>query len=283
MTYLITGATGGLGGYALRSLQQLVPPTEIYALARNEKKAETLKSQGVQVRLGDYADPASLDAAFTGIDRILFISGAPGNRQQEHQNVVDAAKKAGVSFIAYTSFAQADKVNNMLSADHQFTEKIITGSGIAHAFLRNNWYLENETTLLKAATSTGELPFAAGDATVGWALKREYAEAAARVLAGKQEYPAVIELSGKPVTYTQLAAAVGEATGKTVEAKPLDDDAFVQALIALHLPEGAAKGLLGVQQLIRAGDLQVESHDFEDILGKPLTPLTDAVKEVLGL
>ena len=283
MTFLITGATGGLGGYALQSLQGLVPASQIYALARNEQKAQTLKAKGVQVRLGDYADEASLEAAFEGVDRILFVSGAPGNRQQEHRNVVNAAKKAGVSFIAYTSFAQADKVNNMLSTDHQFTEKIIAESGIAHAFLRNNWYLENETTLLKAAVSSGELPFAAGEATVGWALKREYAEAAAQVLAGKRTFPAVIELSGKPVTYTQLAAAASEATGKTITAKPLDDDAFVQALLGLHVPEGGAKGLLAVQQLIKAGDLEVASHDFEDVLGKPLTALTDAVKEVLSL
>ena len=283
MTYLITGATGGLGGFALSSLRKLVPTSQIYALARSEQKAESLNQQGVQVRLGDYADPASLDAAFEGIDRILFVSGAPGNRQQEHQNVVNAATKAGVSFIAYTSFAQANKVNNMLSTDHQFTEKIIEESGIAHAFLRNNWYLENEVTLLKAALSSGTLDFAAGDATVGWALKREYAEAAARVLAGKQEYPTIIELSGKPVTYTQLAQALAEASGKPIEAQPLDDDAFVNALLGLQLPQEAAKGLLAVQRLIKAGDLQVESHDFEDVLGRPLTPLSDAVSEALAL
>ena len=283
MTYLITGATGGLGGYALQSLQQLVPSSQIYALARSEQKAATLKDHGVQVRIGNYDDPASLEAAFAGIDRILFVSGAPGNREQEHGNVVDAAKKAGVSFIAYTSFARADHVNNFLSADHQFTEKIIADSGIPHTFLRNNWYLENETTLLKTAIATGKLPFAAGGATIGWALKREYAEAAARVLAGTQQYPAILELSGIPVTYAQLAAGLAEATGKPIEPQPLDDDAFVQALVAQHVPDNAAKGILGIQHLIKAGDLEVESHDFEDVLGKPLTPLGNAVHEVLDL
>ena len=73
MTYLITGATGGLGGYALQSLQQLVPSSQIYALARSEQKAATLKDHGVQVRIGNYDAPASLEAAFAGIDRILFV------------------------------------------------------------------------------------------------------------------------------------------------------------------------------------------------------------------
>ena len=218
MTFLITGATGGLGGYALAALRKLVPQSQIVALARSETKAEALREEGFQVRIGDYGDPSSLRQAFAGIDRLLFISGKPGDRQREHRNVVDAAAAEGVSFIAYTSFAHTDTVNNPLSKDHQFTEQIIRESGITHAFLRNNWYLENEATLLKAAVSSGELVFAAGDATVGWALKREYGQAAARVLAGLKEYPSIIELSGKPTAYTQLAAAAAQAIDKPIKA-----------------------------------------------------------------
>ncbi|MFT8705083.1 SDR family oxidoreductase [Bifidobacterium aquikefiricola] len=287
MTYLVTGATGGLGGYVLEYLKQLVPASDIIALVRNEGKAASLKEQGVQVRVGDYGDSDSLSAAFTGVDRLLLISGAPGNRQAEHAHVVNEAKKAGVSFIAYTSFANASNVDNMLSTDHQFTEQLIERSGMEHTFLRNNWYLENETALLKAALDTGELDSsagdAAGDATVGWALKREYGEAAARVLSGRQENPSILELSGQPHTYKQLAQALSHASGKPVTSRDLDEDAFVDALEGKGLPEEAAKGTLGIQQLIKAGDLEVTSSDFEQTLGHPLASLEEGLKEVLGL
>ncbi|MCH4160293.1 SDR family oxidoreductase [Bifidobacterium sp.] len=283
MTYLVTGATGGLGGYALEYLKKLVPTSEIIALVRNEEKAATLKEQGITVRVGDYGDTESLKAAFTGVDRLLFISGAPGNRQAEHSNVVNEAKEAGVSFIAYTSFANANNVDNMLSTDHQFTEQLIERSGIDHTFLRNNWYLENETPLLKAALHSGELDSSAGDATVGWALKREYGEAAARVLSGQQDNPSIVELSGQPHTYTQLAEALSQASSKAITARDLDDQAFIEAVKGQGLPESAANGILGIQHLIKAGDLVVESKDFEEVLGHPLTSLEDGLKEILDL
>lgn len=95
MTYLVTGATGGFGHYALEELKKLVPLEEIYVLARNEEKAQKLIEAGLQVRIGDYADRETMVQALQGIDRLLFVSGVPGNRQAEHQHVVEAAKETG--------------------------------------------------------------------------------------------------------------------------------------------------------------------------------------------
>ena len=88
MKYLVTGATGGYGTYALGFLKELVPISDIAVLARTEEKAAPLKAAGFDVRLVDYSDLTALEQAFTGIDRLLFVSGAPGNRQAEHKNVL---------------------------------------------------------------------------------------------------------------------------------------------------------------------------------------------------
>ncbi|MFT8705117.1 NAD(P)H-binding protein [Bifidobacterium aquikefiricola] len=279
MRYLVTGASGGFGGYALDWLLKIAPDDDIVGLVRNPDKAGDVESKGAEARIGDYSDIDSLTRSFEGIDRLLFVSGAPGNRQQEHTNVVEAAKKCGISFIAYTSFAHADLVHNMLSEDHVFTEAKIVQSGIAHTFLRNNWYLENETTLLKHALETGQLVYMAGEATVGWALKREYAEAAARVLiAGNQ--PKVMELSANPTRYSELAQALEAATGKAIDAVDMDETQFAEALRD-EVPEPAIQGMIGTQQLIAHGDLEVQSSDFALALGHSLVGLEDAVKELV--
>lgn len=280
MRYMVTGASGGFGGYALDWLRRLAPEDDIVGLIRDPRRAAKVESKGFEVRIGDYGDIDSLMSAFGGVDRLLFISGAPGNRRSEHAHVVEAAKRRGVSFIAYTSLAQADLVHNMLSTDHVFTEAKILQSGIPHTFLRNNWYLENEALLFRHALKTGRLIYMSDEATVGWALKREYAEAAARVLISGNE-PEVMELSADPTRYGELAQALEAATGKAIEAVDLDEEQFVEA-IGDDASEQTVQGMVEVQRLIAHGDLEVESDDFTLALGHSLLGLEDAVKEVLS-
>lgn len=281
MNYLVTGATGGFGGYALDFLKESVPNSEIYALVRSEEKGEGLKKAGFNIRIGDYADAESMKAALKGIDRLLFVSGAPGNRQEEHGNVVDAAKEAGVSYIAYTSFAGADHATSPLAADHLFTEKRIEESGIPHTFLRNNWYLENEMPIVQAALTGDKFVYAAGNGKTGWALKREYAEVAAKALLG-EDFPAILELSGKPVTYEVLAQALKQATGKEFGVVNSDDKGFVANLAASGLPEPVAEIFLSFQYDIKNDQLDVVSADFEKALGRPLVSLEAGFKELLA-
>jgi len=281
MKYLVTGATGGFGSYALEFLKESVPTADIYALVRSEEKGAALKEAGLNIRIGDYADKDSMKKALEGIDRLLFVSGAPGNRQEEHANVVEAAKEAGVAYIAYTSFAGADKATSPLAADHIFTERLIEKSGIAHTFLRNNWYLENEMPIAGAALSNGKFVYAAENGKTGWALKREYAEVAAKALAGT-EYPAILELSGKPVSYDALAEALKKATGKDFEVVRSDDQGFIDNLVGSGMPQPVAEMFLSFQYDIKNDQLDVVSDDFEKALGRPLVSLEAGFKELLA-
>lgn len=281
MKYLVTGATGGFGGYALDFLKESVPTADIYALVRSEEKGAALKEAGLNIRIGDYADKESMKQALEGIDRLLFVSGAPGNRQEEHANVVEAAKEAGVAYIAYTSFAGADKATSPLAADHIFTERLIEKSGIAHTFLRNNWYLENEMPIAGAALNNGKFVYAAENGKTGWALKREYAEVAAKALAGT-EYPAILELSGKPVSYDALAEALKKATGKDFEVVRSDDQGFIDNLVGSGMPQPVAEMFLSFQYDIENDQLDVVSDDFEKALGRPLVSLEAGFKELLA-
>lgn len=280
MTYLVTGATGGYGSYALKVLKELVPVSETYVLARSEEKGQALKDAGYHVRIGTYSDEVSMKEALTGIDRLLFVSMGTDNRQANQKNVVSAAKEAGVSYIAYTSFPDADNSKSGLSGDHRFTEKLIKDSGIAHTFLRNNWYLENEMPIIGAAMASGKFVYAAGEGKTGWALKREYAEVGAKALAGS-DFPEVLELSRKPTTYVELAEALEKGTGKKLEVISGSDQAFIDSLMAVGLPENVAEIFLSFQYDIKDGQLDVNSTDFEEALGHDLTPFPEALKELL--
>src|SRR5690606_1049842 len=113
-----------------------------------------------------------------------------------------------------------------LAEVHRATEAAIRETGIPYCFLRNNWYLENELGTIEAVRAGAPWLSAAGSGKVGWAPRRDYAEAAAAVLAGKGDENAVYELSGKPITYDELAAAVSELLGREVQVQHVDDAAF---------------------------------------------------------
>lgn len=109
----------------------------------------------------------------------------------------------------------------------------------------------------------------------------KYAEAAAIVLAGEKTFPEILELSGKPVDYITLTKALAEAIGKEITPLDTNDEAFVKNLTDNQLPDPVAGFFLAIQGDIKNGVLDVQSDDFETVLGKPLTPLVDAFKELL--
>ena len=141
--------------------------------------------------------------------------------------------------------------------------------------------MENELPLVGAALNSGKLLYTAENGKAGWALRREYAEAAAIVLAGEENFPEILELSGKPVDYATLTKALADATGKEIAPLDTNDEAFIKNLADNQLPEPVAGFFLAIQGDIKNGVLDVQSDDFEKVLGKPLTPLVDAFKELL--
>ena len=110
MKIAITGATGQLGQLVVNNLKEKASADNIIALVRSVQKAADL---GVEAREADYNKPETLDSAMNGVETLLLISGSEvGQRATQHQNLIDAAKKAGVKWIVYTSLLHADTFYN---------------------------------------------------------------------------------------------------------------------------------------------------------------------------
>lgn len=285
MKYAISAATGHFGQIVIKELLKTVAPSDVIAIVRNPEKAAKVLPTTITVRQADYTDEPALEQALAGVDRFLFISSVPGgavSREQQHQNVVTAAKAAGVGYIAYTSFAKADTAKSALSTDHVFTEKLIKDSGMAYSFLRNVWYLENETSYLQAGAAGKDAIYAAGDGKISFALEREYAVAAAKVLL-LADPKAVYEFGGQPRSYADLAQAIKRATGRDdFQFKAVSPAEYQQALIAGGMDANLASVLGGMQTMMADNELNVSSDDLATVLGHPLTPIETAIKEILA-
>ncbi|MGC5327443.1 SDR family oxidoreductase [Brevibacillus sp. SYSU BS000544] len=284
MKMLVTGATGKLGTKVVETLLKTVPASQLAVSVRNPEKAEGLRARGVEVRQGDFDRPETLDAAFAGIDRILIISADGDNetRIRQHTNAVEAAARANVGFIAYTSLANAIDSKMFLASPHQETEKAILKTGIPYSFLRNNWYLENEIPSIQGVLAGAPWVTSAGSGKVGWALQQEYAEAAAAVLAGSGHENTTYELSGKLLTQEEFASALGSVFGREVPVQQVDDPTYADIMKGAGVPEFIIPFLVGIQEGIREGALEIESNDFEKLLGRPVTPINNALRQLVG-
>ncbi|WP_026695447.1 SDR family oxidoreductase [Peribacillus kribbensis] len=283
MKVLVTGATGKLGSKVVESLLNSIPASDLAVSVRNPEKAQGLRDRGVEIRQGDFDSPESLDHAFSGIDRLLIISADGDNetRIQQHTNAVQAAERAGVKFIAYTSIANAPESKNLMAPPHVATEAAIIKTGIPYSFLRNNWYLENETGSIQGAMAGAPWVTSAGEGKVGWALQQDYADAAAAVLLGSGHENTVYELSGPLLSQEEFAAALGKVLGKEIPVQQVSDEQYAEIMKGLGLPDFVIPIVVGIQESIRNGSLEVESNDFEKVLGRPVTSVHDTLTQLV--
>jgi len=282
MKILVTGATGQFGHTVIESLLKRGLATQLAVSVRDPERAKSYKERGVDVRRGDFDDSSSLIRAFSGVERLLIIStdGDNATRIRQHTTAVDAAQKAGVGFIAYTSISNASNNPLGLAEVHRATEQAIHATGIPYAFLRNNWYLENELGFVQAAMAGAPIRTSARG-KVGWALRADYAQAAAAVLAGSGHENAIYELSGQLATYDDFATALGQVLGHQVPVEYVDDAAYAESLTSAGLPGFVVALFVGFASRIREGALAVESNDFQKLLGHPATPLREAFQQLV--
>lgn len=277
----ITGATGQLGCLVVEKLKERgVSSDSLVALVRTPAKAADLQ---IEARAFDYSKPETLVESLKGIDHLLLISGSEiGQRIAQHANVIEAAKKANVKWIVYTSLLHADTSSLNLAEEHLATEKALKASGIAYTILRNGWYTENYTGSVAGAVAGGAFIGSAGDGKISSATRADLAEAAAVVLAGPVQDGKVYELAGdETYTLSDLAAEISRQTGKTIPYKNLSEAEYANALKGFGLPEGLAQAIAGWDIGASKNDLFDDGKELSKLIGRPTTPLSEAVKEAL--
>ncbi len=283
-TYLVTGASGQLGKRVVAHLKTLVPAEDIIALVRSGNAAEEYAAQGIATRQGDYDDVVSLKASFKGVDRLLLISSSEvGQRASQHKNVIEAAKDAGIGFIAYTSILNAETGGMALAQEHLATEGALRESGLPYSILRNGWYSENIAGVAAQSIALGQHFGAAGVGRFSSASRDDYAEAAATVLAGEGHKGKVYELGGDTsFALSEFASLLSELSGKTIEYVDLPEAGYKDALVGAGLPAGLAAMLADSDAKAAHGALETQSDDLSKLIGRATTPMRVTLSALVG-
>ncbi|WP_301799979.1 SDR family oxidoreductase [Nocardioides sp. ChNu-153] len=278
MAIVVTAASGQLGRLVVEALlQRGVAADEVLATARDTAKVADLAARGVRTARLDYSD---VDGSVLGAGDVLLLvsSSEVGRRTEQHRNVIEAARAAGVARIAYTSAPAADTSPLVVAPEHKATEELLRASGVPSTLLRNGWYTENYQPAFAQARATGRIAAAAGDGRVASVERAELAEAAAVVLTTEGHEGAVLELVGQEAwSHAELAAAFGEVLGTEVAYDALPAEEYRQVLLGAGLDEGTAGFLVAADTNIADGVLAPTGDDLARLLGRAPRTLRQTV------
>lgn len=281
---LITGATGHLGTAVVDQLLQTTERQNFAVLARSAQKAARLSAQGVEVRIGDFNLPASLDAAFAGVSTVLLISTMELNRFEQHRNVIDAAVRAGVRQVVYTSLAIRDIASSQvreLMQSHFDTERYLQESRLEYTIVRNSMYAEAIPAIIGATAGQSRIALPAGHGAVPYVLRRELGEALANLLRAERQPNQIIHLVGRQLyTYADLAAALSALQGRPLEYVEADPEEYRQRLKALGWPEFLIYLTSGTLLDIKHQQYALHSPALEQALGRPALSLPAMLAEI---
>lgn len=280
----VTGASGQLGQKVITHLlNESVPANQIVAIVRDPNKVSKFKELGIQVRQADYNNQASFESALNGVQKLLLISSNEiGKRFEQHKNVINAAKKANVAHVAYTSILKADSSKIKLAGEHKQTEEYLLASGLNYSFLRNGWYTENYTMNAASALEHKVVLGSAGSGRISSASRNDYALAAAKVLTLKNQKPKnIYELAGDTsFTLKEYAEELTLLANKEIVYKDLQVQEFEEVLVQIGLPKEFAHILADAEENTRHGDLYSTSKDLHDLIGRNTQTLRENLKSL---
>ena len=281
---LITGATGNLGSSVVHYLKNLMPLNKFVALARNVEKAQLLIDQDITVRFGDFNDINSLEPACLGIETLVLISTMEMNRFNQHKTVVDAAKKAGVKHIIYTSLAIKDIENSAvkeLMQSHFETEEYIKQSGLDYTILRNTMYAEAIPQIIGEHVLDTGIQLAGGLGKVPYALRDEMGEGIANLLVQSGHKNKTYNITGSEFySYQDIAAMLSEISGKKINYHALENDEYISLLEGFGLPKFLIYLTSGTVLDIKNDQYEIESLDLEKLLGRKTTALKNYLTQI---
>lgn len=295
MRYIVTGCDGQLGGRVAENMLKEVSGDQLIFtcpdLSRlSQSKKEKWKQQGVTLRQANYDNINEMINAFKGGDRIYFVSSIINGpkRVQQHKNVIDACKAAGIKHITYTSFLGANRegYHQYVLPDHRATEAYLKESGIEYNIMRNNLYMENYLTVsvILAMLSNNVWGTNAKEGKATYIAKDDSARCAAALLLGKGEKNKDYDLTSlNPVSQRDICEKIARISHIDFQFVPMNDDEFKTYLNNLHIPETTdgdyslspvpfcSADMVTNEGGIAEGQMAIISHDVEKLTGqKPL-------------
>ncbi|MEV6768099.1 NmrA family NAD(P)-binding protein [Nocardia sp. NPDC051030] len=225
---LVTGATGKQGGATARQL--LATGRGVRALVRDPKSAaaQELAAAGAELAVGDFDAPESVVPALSGVRAVFLVPPATYENggwdvdleARRGEELVAAAKAAGIEQIVFTGIASFEGENRWGAAGKRRIEEAVQTSGLRWTILRPVRFMENY--LMQGFPVDGinggvHRHLFPADKPLQMIAVDDVAAFAVLALTDPERFHGhVVELAGEALTPPAAAAIISEITGHPV-------------------------------------------------------------------
>jgi (4-alkanoyl-5-oxo-2,5-dihydrofuran-3-yl)methyl phosphate reductase len=262
---LVTGATGTVGSALVRHL--LAAGQAVRIFVRDPGKVGDFGDR-VDVVIGDLAQPETLAAAMTGIERVFLLTFGV----QQDMNVVAAARAHGVQHIVKMSTQEAGWVPVVGHGHwHREGEKFIEASGLTWTFLRPTLFMSTTLEWWAAMIrKEGKVYYSGGSGRVAPIDPDDVAAVGAAALTSRAHLNKGYELTGPELlTFGDMVHVLECALGRPLRYVDISEESQRDRYLKGGLPESVASGLAETHRLIRAGRFAYKTDIVEQVLGRP--------------
>ena len=266
---LITGATGTNGTEISKQLAAI--GIAVRALVRSLEKGEALKAFGAELFEGDFSDSAALEAALQGADKALMLPPIAPNAVDLQRNFIEAAKKAGTSYIVkFSAIGAAPDSPMRLGRWHGDAEQLLAESGIAYCTLRPNGFMQNFLAFGQLIAEQGLFAQPGGQSFISHIDVRDIAAAIVQTLLDDTAHTGkAYTLTGpESLSFDQVAENFSSVLGRSVQYVDQSPEEFKAYMLAWGQPEWLADTFNEMFALYRTGWGAEVTEDFTSITGR---------------
>jgi (4-alkanoyl-5-oxo-2,5-dihydrofuran-3-yl)methyl phosphate reductase len=263
--YLVTGATGNIGGRVVERLLRRGEQTRIFV--RDAQKAARLYGDRVAVRAGDLADSTALSQAVDGVDVVFLVTAGPDLADND-KRAANVAKSAGVRLLVKLS---TDDVRQGVGTGvwHREGEAAIRDSGIGFVFVRPSGFMDNFLNWADAIKTDGVVRCAAGDGTIPFIHSDDIAEVAIAAMTNPQYEGLSVPITGpEALSFADMTAKVGAVIGRELRFQPVSDDDERRRQAAWGSSEPLIDARLSIFRAMREGRLATVTNNVASTLGR---------------
>ncbi|WP_054313351.1 SDR family oxidoreductase [Mesorhizobium sp. 1M-11] len=281
MTILITGATGKIAQHLIPSLLQ--QDQAVRAMVHSPEKRAMLERQGAKTVVASFDDPGALDAAYDGVETLLFLTPPHENASTWASAGIAAAKQAGIRRIVRISalLAGPDGPSDN-NRQHGRTDDELRACGIPSVILRPHFFMQNLLADVPTLNAKDTLHAAAGDAGLAMIDTRDIADVALCALLSPAWDGNTYDLTGPAsISFHEIVRELSELLGRTIRYVPISPDSLAQSVRDMGLDEWFAEGFHDYLLAYSRGWGDFTTDAVEAISGKPARRFGQFAKEVL--